>query len=72
MEWSKNEIKIISKTSLSHRQAANATGRSYAAVKAKRRQLGIVVKVSDIDYYSEAEIEYIKNNRHLSNPDFGR
>jgi hypothetical protein len=70
--WTKTEISIIKDTSLSHRQASEATGRTSAAVKAKRRQLGVVVNVSDINYYSKSEIEYIKNNRHLSNPELAK
>jgi hypothetical protein len=70
--WTKKELKTIRNTSLSHRQAADATGRTYASVKAKRRQLGVMVKVYDIDYYSDAEIQYIENNRHLSNPELSK
>ncbi|MDR1561120.1 MAG: hypothetical protein LBS23_02065, partial [Holosporaceae bacterium] len=71
-KWSTDEINVIRNTSLSHRRVADAIGRTYAAVKKKRQDLGIVVKVSDIDYYSDTEIQYIKNNRHLSNPDLAR
>jgi hypothetical protein len=70
--WTKKELKTIRNTSLSHRQAADATGRTYAAVKRKRRDLGIIVKISDVDYYSVAEIQYIENNRHLSNPELAK
>jgi transposase len=66
-KWRRASINVLKDTSLSHRQAAEATGRSYAAVKAKRRELGIVKRRllglnPPYNAWTDEELKYLVEN----------
>ncbi len=66
MEWSQNEIDILKDISLSNRDAADRSNRSFAAVKAKRQSLGITKTKKDIITWTKSEIKFLRSNLHLS------
>lgn len=65
--WTAKELSFAKNAKLTNNQVAEETGRTYAAVKNKRLELGIVVENKSIDYWSEDEVKYLTNNRHLTN-----
>lgn len=71
-KWSESELNVIKDSGLSHNEAAFRIGRSYAAVKAKRRLLSVVVSKKDIDYYTPEALKVLVENRHLSNPELAK
>lgn len=65
--WTEEQLAAIRNLDLSHKDVATATGRSYAAVKKKRHDLGIAgAQRSDIEHYSDEETQWIRDNSHLS------
>lgn len=66
MLWTEEELMILKDTSLSNREVCEITGRSYSAVKIKRRELNISPK-KDIDYWTIEEIKTLQKNKHLNN-----